>query len=135
VASHGVVPLLDFYTNEAGLDYLRSLGVEPSAQAPSAGRYPTPRERIAAATSLADYKVEVHRGGRSVDLQMDRADGEWTFVCTVKYAGDDESCQFYFQTGSVLCATDLLTALAPICGPFVLLENNEKPVIVTGRHA
>ena len=124
------MPLLDLYTGEGGLAYLTDRGVEPPTTAPALGRFPTPRELVAVLTGLEGYKAEVQPGDRSVDIQLDRPDGEWTFVCTLPHDRDDEPCQFYFQSGSVLCARDVLRALVPTCGPFVLIENDEEPEIV-----
>lgn len=130
MASHTVVPLHDFYINDCGLTYLQGLGLDVPAEAPAAGRYPSPHELISVATGLPGYRAEVQRSARSMDIQLDRADGEWTFLCTAGYESDDRPCQFYFQTGSIACARDVLRVLASLCGPFVLLENDERPEII-----
>jgi len=85
MASHAVAPLLEFYSQDGGLDYLTRAGQVPPAAPPVLGRDPTPAELVSAATTLPGYRSEVHRSERSVEIQLDRDDGQWTFICTIRY--------------------------------------------------
>jgi len=125
------MPLLMFYENAGGLDYLKRCGVAAPEQAPVHGRYQSPSEVRMAVGRLQGCRAEFTVGPTTFDVLIDRDDGAWTFLCFLKYRdADDEARDFYFQTGDPRLTRALLRLLAEECGSFVLLVNNEEPEIV-----
>ena len=131
--SHAVAPLLMFYQIADGLEYLRRGGAAPPAQAPARGRYPTANQVRTAVGHLEGCRTDFTVGPTKFDVQIDRDDGAWTFLCFIGYdgAGDSPPRQMYFQSGDPCLIPALLRLLAEECGPFVLLVNDEEPEIVT----
>src|SRR5262249_24557457 len=86
------MPLLMFYENAGGLDYLKRCGVAAPEQAPVHGRYQSPSEVRMAGGRLQGCRAGFTVGPTTFDVLSDRDDGAWTFLCFLKYRdADDEA--------------------------------------------
>jgi hypothetical protein len=131
-----VIPLNT--AHEDFLPWLDELGVEYPTN--EEGRNPTPQEVRAALAELRDYTCDFSGGTVGTFWQVDISwaaapeDGPWTALRTLKYEGENDPIEIYFEKGWREAVLSVLTNLCRTTGPLVLIpDTGEKPIVVTAN--
>ena len=144
-ASHTVIPIKSIPRDEDTIAYFRDQGIDLPLPLPNA-REPTPNDVRAVIGDLVDYEVTYTVTTHSVQIDIvnralarsavdhsNPAGGDWAVIWMRDYQGprsDDLPCEIYFHRGSQEIVERVVGGLARRCGPFIVMLNNETPLIV-----
>jgi hypothetical protein len=113
--------------------WLNDLGVLFPLQ-PS--RLPTGAEIKSALADFSGYDVKIADRGIGSAWEADIVDQRgaehgWAFLRIIKFTGDDQPQELYFEKGSEPLMTALLSRLTPICGPLALIpDTGDLPTVI-----
>ena len=117
-------------------DWLRDLEI-PFPRKPS--RLPTGAEIKRALAELSGYQVQITENGLGAHWEADivgprGADEDgWALLRILKYAGEDQPQELYFEKGCEPIMVAILSRLTPVCGPLALLpDTGDPPSVIDG---
>ncbi len=128
-ASHTVLTI----TREAE-DWLKEKGI--SYTMPSSGsRFPAPNEIRNVLDRLEDCKTEYTVSEQTWQAVVSDAQKRWTSLVVLEFhrqTGEEEiPHEFYFEKGWPELMEKILKKLSELCGPFVLVPNdNMEPILI-----
>jgi hypothetical protein len=113
--------------------WLDNLGISFPAK-PS--RFPTGTEIKTALAEMRGYDVTISDNGLGGCWEADIVDRRgadeygWALLRILKYAGDDQPQELYFEKGSEAVMAAILSRITTVCGPLVLVPDTGDPPIV-----
>lgn len=135
-ASHAVISLADVSPSNFDDQYFRDAGISWPDGAQGA-RNPTPRDLRTVLRRLGGYSIEYSLTGHSLDVTVSSTTDaqDWAVIWIEGYTGEvseDTPLSLSFHRGNVPLVLRIVTDLARICGPFLVMLNFEEPRLVTG---
>ena len=138
-ASHAVISLGELSRSTFDGECFRSAGIT-WPEGVEGARNPTPRELRRVLRGLGGYHIEYDATGHSLDVtisnSMDAQD--WAVIWVENYAGEaseDTPLSFSFHRGNEPLVLRVMSDLAKVCGPFVVVFNFDDPRLVTANGA
>jgi hypothetical protein len=123
-----VTPLMECMSDPATVDWLTGAGVPLPDEIPP-GRYPAPAEIRAVVEAIPGTRT-FFRASASVwqAAITSRRDVAWASLVVRDYSGDENQPHpFYFDGGWDEVIVLVVSHLARICGPFVLMADSGAP--------
>ena len=134
-ASHAVISLGDLSHSSFDDEYFRRVGIT-WPEGLRGARNPTPRELRSVLRGLGGYRIEYDATGHSLDVtisnSMDAQD--WAVIWVENYAGlasEDKPLPLSFHRGNEPLVLRIMSEIAKVCGPFLVVFNFDDPRLVT----
>ncbi len=126
-----VITLMECMSDPATLDWLTGAGVQLPEEIPP-GRYPTPAEIRAVVEAIPKMRVSFRCSASAWQVTItSRRDVPWASLIVRRFSGDENQPHpFYFDAGWDEVIILVVSHLARLCGPFVLMGDSGAPPLL-----